>query len=398
MESAFWRDAVLHSKPLVNAMKVTFFSNQFSDSRGHGLARYARQLFAALKRISDLEVTPVSAWTSMDPIARSELEKDSGLRLSPLGRRLTPLAWNYLDWPKIETLFHQTPDVVHATALGYPVATNRPYVVTIHDLGPLTHPQFFSNTRPWIMENALRHAERNAGAIVCVSRSTADEVATYLGAHIEPRLEVVHGGVSEEFFLDTESFDATSANPLPFDAPFILTVGKISPRKNVQNVIEALSLVKHEIPHHLVIVGGEGWDAEPVLKDIVGSEIVDRIHNLCYVDDDTLRQLYRKAALYVLPSFYEGFGLPILEAMASGTPVIAANASSLPEIAGNAAVLVDPASVEELAESMRSICLNDSEADRLRDAGYRRARNFSWRKCANDMHAVYSNLVAMEAR
>ena len=145
----------------------------------------------------------------------------------------------------------------------------------------------------------------------------------------------------------------------PDDVPVILTAGKISPRKNVQGVLRALKLVQDKIDHHLVLVGGAGWETEAVLKELDDGTLRDRVHLLDYVTDEQLRALYRRASLYIHPSLYEGFGLTVLEAMASGVPVITSNTSSLPEVAGDAGLLVDPANDAEIAEAICSICTDD---------------------------------------
>jgi glycosyltransferase involved in cell wall biosynthesis len=368
---------------------VAFFSNQFADVRGHGLARYARELFAALRAREDVAVTPVAGWSSLSHRPLADLRRETGLKLTGLGRRLTPLAWTYLGGPALERLIGQPIDVVHAVALGYPVATRKKLVVTVHDLGPLTHPEYFRNTRPWVMERSLRQAERQADVIICVSRSTADEVCTYLGDGVADRVRVVHEGVSREFFAPA---DGTCLNGLSLPAegiPYILSVGKISPRKNVQGVIRALHYVMNEIPHHLVLVGGSGWDTEVATKEVTSPALRERLHFLGYVDDEQLRALYQRAAVYVHPSLYEGFGLTVLEAMASGAPVIASNASALPEVAGDTGRLVDPADSEALSHELREICSNAGLAGDLARRGRAHAATFRWADCAASVAEIY---------
>jgi len=372
-------------------LTASFFSNQFADARGHGLARYARELWHHLNALDDeITVTPVAAWSSLPADELETLKQETGLQLLPTGHRITPLAWAFLGRPRLETLVPGKVDVVHAASLGYPVATKRPLVVTVHDLGPLTHPQFFSNTRPWVMERSLEQADKQADAIICVSRSTADEVLSVIGAHAEDRIHVVHEGVGAEFSASREGLSAEQRRALNLsDRPFLLTAGKISPRKNIVGVLEAFNRVKDDMPHDLVLVGGAGWETEQVLEGLSDYRLAERVRLLDFVSDDVLHRLYRDSAAYVHPSLYEGFGLTVLEAMASGTPVITSNLTSLPEVAGDAAILLDPTDTEAIADAMLQVCTAPGIAQDLRAKGLARAACFKWEAAAAEVADIY---------
>lgn len=373
-------------------LNVAYFSNQFATAEGHGITRYAHEMYKGLRKLDDVAIRPVAAWSSLSPERLSALQADTGLELVRLGRKLTPLVWHYLDMPPLERLIGGPVDVVHAVSLGYAIATRKPYVVTVHDLGPLTHPEYFTNTKPWIMEKSLRQAEARADAIVCVSQSTADEVEGYLGGHVVDRIRVVKEGVSPEFFAPGDMACLAGLDLPPADVPVILTAGKISPRKNVQGVIRALKLVQNEIDHRLVLVGGAGWETEAVLKELDDGTLRDRVHLLDYVTDEQLRALYRRASLYIHPSLYEGFGLTVLEAMASGVPVITSNTSSLPEVAGDAGLLVDPTNDAEIAQAISAICTDASLREAKIAQGLARARLFSWDDCAKELRDVFADV------
>jgi len=370
-------------------LNVAYFSNQFATAQGHGITRYAHEMYRGLRKHDDLAIRPVAAWSSLPSEKLAALQAETGLELVKLGHKLTPLAWHYLDFPTIERLIGGKVDVVHAVSLGYAIATRKPYAVTVHDLGPLTHPEYFTNTKPWIMEKSLRQAEARADAIVCVSQSTADEVEGYLGAHVAPRIRVVKEGVSPEFFEPSDMTCLAGLDLPPDDIPVILTAGKISPRKNVQGVLRALKQVQGKIDHHLVLVGGAGWETEAVLEGLDDAALRKRVHLLDYVTDEQLRALYKRAALYIHPSLYEGFGLTVLEAMASGVPVITSNTSSLPEVAGDAGILVDPTSDEMIAEAIVSICSDSTLQEAKIQAGLARAQLFSWDECAAELRDVF---------
>ncbi len=375
-------------------MRIAYFSNQFAVPNGHGIARYAHQLYASLQHVRpDINIIPVAAWSAEDDDGKRHLMEKYRLRLLPWGRRWTAVCWTLSGRPYIERWLHEPVDVVHAVSLGYPIATRKPYVVTVHDIGPLTHPEFFSNTHPWIMKRALKQAVRKADAFICVSQATADELESYVGRHIAKRLHVIHEGVSSLFFEKPNLASLSSIPGLTVGTvPFIVMAGKISPRKNVVRVIQAFAKLLDSLPHHLVLVGGNGWDAEDVLKNIEHPALAQRVHLLGYVSDEQLHALYGSASLYVHPSLYEGFGLPVLEAMAAGCPVVTSHLSSLPEVAGEAALLVDPTDVNAIADGMLAVCRDDAMASELIEKGRRRAALFSWEQCAEGVANVYGKI------
>ncbi|MEL6645013.1 MAG: glycosyltransferase family 1 protein [Pseudomonadota bacterium] len=373
---------------------VLQFSNQFASADGHGIARYSREMHAAMVDHTDWTITPVAGWSNLPPAKLERLKQTSGLKLTGLGRRATPLLWTYLDWPTVEARVDRDADIVHAMSLGYPIATRKPYVVTVHDLGPLTHPEYFSNTRPWVMERSLRQAEQRAAAIVCVSQSTADEVTSYLGAGVSDRLHVVGEGVSGEFFDPVPAPDFSDLDLPPDGVPFILSAGKMSPRKNLQGVVRGLRKICDEVPHHLVIVGGRGWDWDVLDRELQSPEVRERVHVNGFVTDEQLRALYGRAAAYIHPSLYEGFGLTVLEAMAAGAPVIASRTTSLPEVAGDAAILIDPTDDNGLAQAMLDILTDEHRAQTLVAKGKARAASFQWSDCAKAMAALYDGVLS----
>lgn len=373
-------------------INVAYFSNQFASAEGHGIARYAHEMFKGLRKLDDLAIRPVASWSSLPSAKLSKMKTETGLELIKLGRRLTPLAWHFLDVPTLERLIGGPVDVVHAVSSGFAVSTRKPYVVTVHDLGPLTQPQYFSNNRPWIMEKCIRQAEARADVIVCVSESTANEVEGYLGSHVASRIRVIKEGVSPDFSAPGD-LGCLGGLDLPSeDVPIILTAGKMSPRKNVQGVIRALKQIRDKIDHHLVLIGAAGWETEIVLKELDDGALANRVHALGYVTDTQVHALYRRASLYVHPSLYEGFGLTVLEAMASGVPVITSKRSSLPEVAGEAALLVDPSNDDEIAQAMCAICTDNALREAKITQGLDRAKLFSWDDCAKDLRDVFAEV------
>lgn len=382
-------------------INVGYFSNQFASSKGHGIARYAHHLYnALLKSKNALTLLPVSASTNCTLEELNALQQRTGLKVLPWGRKVTPLAWIFFNFPFLEMGLYSKLDLVHALSLGYKVATRKPYVVTIHDIGPLTHPQYFTKKDQWFMKASLKQALNKSSAMICVSQATADAVESYAldtcGKSVIERLHVIHEGVDEVFFKAPDVATITDINLVEslLDTPYILTVGQISPRKNLQSVLEAFSKLKDELPNHqLITVGGNGWDYSLIKDKAKALGLEDRVHFLGYVSDDLLRLLYRQAVVFVYPSLFEGFGLTVLEAMACGCPVITSNTTSLPEVSGDAALLINPTDVDALLENILDVCKNNQKRAELVDKGLRRAKNFSWNKAAELTHNVYKSVV-----
>ncbi|WP_372991034.1 glycosyltransferase family 4 protein [Sulfitobacter sp.] len=369
---------------------VAYFANQFAAAEGHGMRRYAFELYDAITELGGAQLVPAAGWSNLAPDALSDLQTRTSLRLMKTGRKGTSLAWTLAGFPPMEWMMPDQLDVVHSVCMGYPVATRKPLVVTIHDLGPLTHPEFFSHNRPWVMERALKQAVDKAATVVAISQATADEILS-LHPQAADRVRVVHSGVAERFFDEPDPAALDGLDLPPDDVPFILTAGSLNPRKNVLGVMQALRHALQDIPHHLVLAGGGGWDMEQLQQELGSSDLAARVHRLGFVSDEALRALYRRAAMYLHPSLYEGFGLTLLEAMAAGTPVVTSNRSSLPEIAGDAALLVDPTDPNAIAEAVIRLANDQGLVDTLREKGFARARSFSWNKTAQTMKEIYQD-------
>jgi glycosyltransferase involved in cell wall biosynthesis len=174
--------------------------------------------------------------------------------------------------------------------------------------------------------------------------------------------------------------------------PIILTVGTLEPRKNLPMLVRAFAALHEQFPHDLVLAGPEGWLMDEIERTIAESGIGDRVRRIGFVDDEALVALYNGADVVAVPSLYEGFGLPVLEAMASGAPVLTSNVSSLPEVAGDAAVLVDPANLDSVVDGLRQMLASDELRARLRAAGPAQAAPFTWERTASLTHAAYQRI------
>jgi glycosyltransferase involved in cell wall biosynthesis len=202
---------------------------------------------------------------------------------------------------------------------------------------------------------------------------------------------VIHNGVSKHF-KPLSPAELTMPAGVP-DAPYVLGVGARIPRKNFVRLIQAHGeLAKRGLPHHLVIAGPPGQSQPEIERAIDDAGTRAKVHVVGYPTDAELTSLYNRAALFVYPSIYEGFGIPVLEAMACGAPVVCSNTSSVPEVAGDAAVLADPTSVPALAEACHRVLTDPALESRLRAAGPARAAQFSWDEAARKTAALVREL------
>jgi glycosyltransferase involved in cell wall biosynthesis len=265
-------------------------------------------------------------------------------------------------------------------------------VVTIHDVIPLVLPWAFPLRHRWVLSTALARIRKQAEVVIVPSTAAADDVVRYLQVERE-RISVIPMGCDARFQPAGEPARA-AAMQRRYDLPqrYILFVGTLEPRKNIKTLLRAFAMLLAETPQDdlaFVITGGNGWGRENYLATVEALGLRDRVRFTGFVEDDLLPELYRGALLFVYPSLYEGFGLPVLEAMACGTPVITSNRASLPEVAGDAALLVDPTRPEALAAAMTSIISNGELRQGLRAKGLARARAFTWDGVAEQTVAIY---------
>jgi glycosyltransferase involved in cell wall biosynthesis len=270
-----------------------------------------------------------------------------------------------------------------------------PSVLTVHDLAFLLYPECAdASLRDYLMA-AVPRSVRNASFVVADSENTRNDVICLLGAKPE-RTEVVPGGVERRFRPADAGAILELRQRLQLTQPFILTLGMMEPRKNWQGLIQAYSLARarHKLTQQLVLAGPRGWLWESVVEERERSPFRNDVLFLGFVPDVDLPTLYSAADAFAFPSFYEGFGLPPLEAMACGTPVVVADAASLPEVVGDAGLKVPPEDVEGLAETLAQITEDQGLRLRLRQAGLDRAATFSWEESGKRILDVYRRVLA----
>ncbi len=262
-----------------------------------------------------------------------------------------------------------------------------PTVVTIHDLGYLHWPEAHPKNQRRMLDLTTRWSAKVAEHIIVPSKQTADDLEQFYGVN-PAKMTVIHHGIDPLMGAEPTEVDVTLRDRLGLQRPFVLAVGTIQPRKNLPVLARAM---KRVIQHHdidLVIAGRKGWMAEDVLSEVTEAGLGDHLRVIDYVPAEDLPALYRAAEVFVQPSKFEGFGMPVLEAMASGTPVIAAEGSSLDEIGGDAALRFRHDSDEQLAQQLETLLANSNETSRLIRAGLVHASGFTWEQTARKTRIV----------
>ncbi len=280
-------------------------------------------------------------------------------------------------------------DLVYLPNLNF-AAAGCPMAVTVHDLSFRRYPEFFSaKQRLW---HRLVGAERllnKARTVIAVSRHTKDDIAETYGIDTD-RIGVVTPAVSDDYGPATSAQKDAVRRKYGLPERFLLYLGTLEPRKNIEGLIRAFGMAGSDID--LVIAGGKGWMYDRIFRSAKASAKKGHIHFTGYVEETDKPALYSAADAFVYPSFYEGFGMPALEAMACGTPVIASQTSSLGEVVAEAGLLVNPSDPEEMAYAIDSLMTDEKLRSRLAEAGHRRAADYSWDRSAADLEEIFSKM------
>ena len=282
-------------------------------------------------------------------------------------------------------------DVFHTPIGAVPLLSLAPTVVTVHDLAFLKYPgQLPSSRRAWLIA-ATRMSARRASKIITVSKATADDLQAWLNLPddlIQPIPLATSGKVER---VEGKSLDVFRMK-WGIDRPYVLAVGTLEPRKNLPTLLRAFAKIKDEIDHQLVLVGPEGWLTGELKSTLEELELGDRVRLTGFVSDEELGGWYSGADLFAFPSYYEGFGLPGIEAMRCGAPVLCSDNSAFPEVVGDAGVLIPAESVPAWADSMLDLLRDEDKRAKLRSRGFHRADQFSWDRTAEETYNVYKDV------
>lgn len=286
-------------------------------------------------------------------------------------------------------------DVLHVQYTA-PLFASCPVVTTIHDISFEHYPEYFTKKERAFLKVGVRQTAKSAAKIITVSEySKRDIMETYKIP--EDKVKVTYNSIDQSFrVIDDKRQLENVAAKYGIGGDYILAVGNLQPRKNIPRLLQAYRRLREDHPDitaKLVVVGRKAWLYESIFEELKGFRYVDDVILTDYVPKEDLPLLYNAAKLFVYPSIFEGFGLPVLESMACGTPVITSKTSCLPEIAGNAAVLVDPFQVEDIAEAMSRLLSSNTKLIEHSTKGLLRAQEFSWEKTGRQTMDIYRSVV-----
>ena len=353
-----------------------------SGYRQSGIDRYLRGLLSALPDALPGDALTVFADAdAIDPEGRFSVHSAP----SYTGSRALRIAWEQAGLPR--AIKQDKLDLFHGAAFALPSRLPVPGIVTVHDLAFWRWPEQVPKRRGVYLARAVVAATKKADRVIAVSEATKADVVQLL--HVDPeRIDVTPLGVDARFRRPSgeEIVEFRQRNDLTH--PYILAAGTREPRKNLPELVRAFASIADSIPHDLVHAGAAGWLTSELDDAVAEANLGDRLRFVDYVPHAELPFWYSAASCFVMPSLYEGFGLPLLEAMACGTPSIATNRSSLPEVAGDAAFLCEPTAAS-LAEALGTV-LHDGELQQaLHEAGPNRAAEFTWQRTAELTAASY---------
>jgi glycosyltransferase involved in cell wall biosynthesis len=371
-------------------MRVAIDTRKIHD---FGIGTYIRNLLRQLARI-DRETEYV--------LLSREADLGVAAQLGPNFRSVCEPSPNYSLREQVHVpwvLRRERPDVYHAPHYILPAAVRCRSVVTIHDCIHLMFPQYLPNRAAYAYARAsMWAAARRSHCILTVSEASKRDILHLFNVPPE-KVVVVYNAIDEHFSATpSEEHVARVRERYQLDHKFVLYVGNIKPHKNLVRLIEAFSQLRKDHDDLKLLIIGDEISKLPALRRAVHRHKLHKhVRFLGYLKDDTLTVLYRLASVFVFPSLYEGFGLPPLEAMASGTPVVTSNLSSLPEVTGEAAVLVDPYDVDSIEAGMRRVLEDPALAEEMRRRGLERAREFSWARSVEKTLKVYCDVAGERA-
>jgi glycosyltransferase involved in cell wall biosynthesis len=315
-------------------------------------------------------------------------------------RRVSANPFVRLGFELSNQLRQDRPDLLHVQYTA-PLLCPVPVVVSVHDVSFLEHPEFFPRYRALQLRWSVSRTVRTAAKILTLSDFSSESIQRAYG--VDPDDIVVAPLAAAQDFRPLHIDNAVDAVRSRFQlpAPFILSVGDLQPRKNQIGLIQAFAALVKSFPqlrHRLVLVGKDTWFSPKVRQAAKESGVADRIRFLGFVTDQDLLHLYNSCDLFVFPSFYEGFGLPVLEAMACGRAVTCSNTSAMPEVADGAAILFDPRSIPEMTRAMADLLRDAELRARMERLGQQRAAYFSWQQSAQKTLEVYYGVAERSRR
>ena len=307
--------------------------------------------------------------------------------------KATNFFWSRLGWPSLDFFFKTKLDLTHSPT-PLPLPTSGKKIITVYDLFFLEFPELTNNEAKRNFTRGIEDSVKNADGIVTISHFTEDQLIQKFLVD-RRKIRVICPGIDLGNWeqIERQDLERIKTNfELPSD--FLLFVGAFEPRKNLPNLLKALRIVHDRYRKiHLVLVGRKGLDSDNIQKDIQKLDLDSWVKILGYMDDTELKNVYRLASAFVFPSLWEGFGIPLLEAMASRLPIVTSRTSALPEIAQDAAVYTDPSDPEDIATKIILVLKDQTLRDKLISAGRKRVKFFSWEKVALEALNFYQSVM-----
>lgn len=363
--------------------------------QGGGIGRYTRGLITTLAQLDSTNQYTLMS-TSDAPLDGLQYFKpypNFNHKTYPLPERWLTIGWHRLYLPVPANWFTGPINLFHSPNFILPPVRNAKTLLTVHDLSFVQHPQgAVDKLRRWL-EKVVPRSLARADHVLADSHSTKQDLIDIYSVS-PPKITVIGAGVEERFQPITNETQLNSVRKKHNLPPnFILGLGTLEPRKNFTGLIQAFSQSPVRNTHHLVIAGGKGWLFDDIFAAAESSPVADRIHLIGFVADDDLPALYTLANVFAYPSHYEGFGIPVIEAMACGTPVICANNSSLPEVAGKAALQITATDTPALADALNRLTTDHSLREQCIKEGFLQAQTFNWTAAATRLLTVYQQFL-----
>ena len=362
-----------------------------------GVTRYTRNLYREIESMTDVTVSYYTRKGLLEGMPRAPDSQRWMSAISGVWRLPDSIVFflRTLFWLKFEhglrkQIKKSNFSVCHETGFVPPAVRDIPVIYTLCDLSLIRFPETHPRERVWFFNFFFKRRLSFADHIIAISEYVRKEILREFRLD-EDQVTTIPLAADPCFYPRRPEEIASLLKSRNWPETYLLFVGSLEPRKNLPFLVKALQELKHRIP--LIVAGWEGWGDKAWMEEIKKSGLEDLVIFAGYLDDESIARLYSGARVLVYPSLYEGFGLPILEAMACGCPVVCSNRSSLPEVAGDGAILVNPCHVEELAEAIDRIVGDDALRDDLIQKGFARLSLFNWQQSAKDTIKVFQKVV-----